>query len=367
MKKPSKFNRLLRTINGPFSLGRTPVFWLCLALVVGYLFAYPKIATRYDVINLTYFISWTFVAMGLSLIWGCGNILSFGQMAFVGIGGYAYGVIAINTIGATGNTVLALVGGVVIPFLVAALLGYFVFYGRVSGVYVSIMTLVFTLVLETFMEQTGGSQWRIGKAVLGGYNGMTNIPPITFGTPGASTALKGASLYYFAMILMVVIYLFLRFLVNSRYGVGLIATGSNPERTEVLGYDTRLIQLIAFAIAGGLAGLTGVLYVAWGHYITPSTMGLTNASLPVIWVAVGGRKSVLGSIIFAILLQYFTQFLAVTGSEYALIVLGALLLMIVMYMPEGVLPPIFRWLGGLGSKKNKSVVAGAEPRGGANA
>jgi branched-chain amino acid transport system permease protein len=207
----------------------------------------------------------------------------------------------------------------------------------------------------------------VGKALLGGYNGMTNIPSITFGSLGASKALNGASLYYFVATLMVVIYLSLRYLVNSRYGVGLIATGSNPERTEVLGYDTRFIQLLAFAIAGGLAGLTGVLYVAWGHYITPSTMSLTNASLPVIWVAVGGRKSILASIIFAILLQYFSQFLAVTGSEYALILLGALLLVVVMYMPEGVLPPIARWLGGLGSKRSKGISAGAEPRGGANA
>ena len=126
--------------------------------------------------------SWTFVAMGLSLIWGCGNILSFGQMAFVGIGGYVYGIIAINTLDAVGNTIPALLGGIIIPFLVAALLGYFVFYGRVSGVYVSIMTLVFTLVLETFMGQTAGDKWRVGKALLGGYNGMTNIPSINFGS-----------------------------------------------------------------------------------------------------------------------------------------------------------------------------------------
>lgn len=366
MKKVSRFSQLLKTINGPFSLGRSTVFWLVLALVIGYLFAFPRFASRYDVINLTYFMSWTFVAMGLSLIWGCGNILSFGQMAFVGIGGYAYGIIAINTIGAMGNTVLALIGGVVVPFLVAALLGYFVFYGRVSGVYVSIMTLVFTLVLETFMGQTAGDKWRVGKALLGGYNGMTNIPSITLGRPGASTALSGASLYYFVLTLMVLAYLMLRYLVNSKYGVGLIATGSNPERTEVLGYDIRLIQLLAFAIAGGLAGLTGVLYVAWGHYITPSTMGLTNAALPVIWVAVGGRKSILASIIFAILLQYFTQMLAVTGSEYALILLGAMLLVVVMYMPEGVLPPIARWLSGLGSRKGEEATATASPRGGAN-
>ena len=307
--------------------------------------------------------SWTFVAMGLSLIWGCGNILSFGQMAFVGIGGYVYGIIAINTLDAVGNTIPALLGGIIIPFLVAALLGYFVFYGRVSGVYVSIMTLVFTLVLETFMGQTAGDKWRVGKALLGGYNGMTNIPSINFG----STGLKGASLYYFVLTLMVVTYLLLRYLVNSKYGVGLVATGSNPDRTEVLGYNIRLIQLLAFAIAGGLAGLSGVLYVAWGHYITPSTMGLTNASLPVIWVAVGGRKSMLAAIISTIVLQYFTQYLAVTGSEFALIILGALLLIVVLYMPAGVIPTLANCIGKLGSKRRQEALSNSQSRRGVGA
>ncbi|NMB11713.1 MAG: ABC transporter permease [Firmicutes bacterium] len=362
MNRVSRFGEFLHTINGPFSIGRSRMFWVCLLLAAGYLYAFPHFASRYDVINLTYFMSWTFVAMGLSLIWGCGNILSFGQMAFVGIGGYIYGIIAINTIDAMGNTLLAFLGGMIVPFLVAALLGYFVFYGRVSGVYVSIMTLVFTLVLETFMGQTAGDKWRIGKALLGGYNGMTNIPSITFG----NMALKGASLYYFVLSLLIVTYLLLRYLVNSKYGVGLVATGSNPDRTEVLGYNIRLVQLLAFAIAGGLAGLTGVLYVAWGHYITPSTMGLTNAALPVIWVAVGGRKSILAAVISAVVLQYFTQFLAVTGSEFALILLGTMLLVVVLYMPDGVIPTLASWARRLGTRGRREAAANSQSRGGVN-
>ena len=160
MNKTSRFSNFLNTVNGPFSIGRSAVFWVAFLIVTGYLYFFPRFASRYDVINLTYFMSWTFVAMGLSLIWGCGNILSFGQMAFVGIGGYVYGIIAINTLDAVGNTIPALLGGIIIPFLVAALLGYFVFYGRVSGVYVSIMTLVFTWCWRPLWGQTAGDKWR---------------------------------------------------------------------------------------------------------------------------------------------------------------------------------------------------------------
>lgn len=339
--------RLGGLFNGPQSLGSSKFFWTCFLVSALLMYGLPLAASEYEVGNFTYFLINIFLALGLAVMWGCGNILSFGQMAFFGLGGYAYGVMAANLMEATRNTFLAAAGGVLVSAAGASVLGYFLFYGRVSGVYVTIITMVTTLIFETFMAQTAGPQWAIGKALLGGYNGMTGIPPLQFEAGGGLFVFQDAPLYHFTLSLLLAAYLGLRWLVNSPYGNSLVATGSSPLRTEMLGYDIRRIQLAAFALAGALAGVSGVLYVAWGRYITPSTMGLTTAALPVIWVALGGRKSLLGTMLAGVILQYFAQYLSASGSEHALILQGVLLMLVVMYIPEGVVPPLGRRLGRL--------------------
>lgn len=338
-------NSCLGRLNGPQSLGNSGFFWSCFGVGVLFMFFLPLFVDDYEIGNFTYFLSNIFLALGLALMWGCGNILSFGQMAFFGFAGYSYGVIAANLASYTQNTFISAVLAIVVTMLVAASLGYFMFYGRVSGVYVSIITLVSTLVFETFMAQTAGPKWAIGKALLGGYNGMTGIPSLQFGEGAGQVVFQDMPLYYLTLTLLLVVYLGLRILANSRFGNALVASGSSPMRTEMLGYDVRLIQLAVFSVAGGLAGISGTLYVAWGHYITPSTMGLTTAALPVIWVALGGRKSLLATILSAVFLQYFAQYLSASGSEHALVIQGAALMVAVMFVPEGLIPPIGRAIG----------------------
>lgn len=336
--------RLSNILNGQQTLGNSGFFWTVFCLAALAMFFLPQCISRYNVGNLTYFLINVFLALGVSMMWGCGDILSFGQMAYFGIAGYGYGIIALNlSDGAT--TVWAAAAAVVLSMAVAAVLGYFLFYGRVSGVYVTIITMVCTLVFETFMAQTSGPQWTIGRAPLGGYNGMTQIPPLRIAFGESAVLFRSYNLYYLVVALFIAVYLGMRWLVNSRYGNSLVATGSNPVRTEMLGYDIRRIQLIAFSLAGGLAGMSGVLYVSWGRTITPSTMGLTTAALPIVWVAFGGRKSLLATTISALLLQYFSQYLSKTGSELAFVIQGALLMIVVMYVPEGIIPPIGRFLG----------------------
>ncbi|MCD8138857.1 MAG: hypothetical protein LUE17_03600 [Planctomycetaceae bacterium] len=337
--------RFLRGFNGPQSLGSSGLFWTCFGVGVVAMVLLPAVASEYEVGNFTYFLTNIFLALGLSMMWGLGGILSFGQMAFFGLAGYSYGVIAANLAPVTDNTFIACLLAILVTMAGAALLGYFLFFGRVSGVYVSIITLVTTLIFETFMAQTAGPKWAIGKALLGGYNGMVGIPSLRFRWGGEMIEFFDIPLYYLVVVLLLATYLALRWLANSRYGNALVATGSNPVRTEMLGYDIRLVQLQVFTLAGGLAGLSGVLYVSWGHYITPSTMGLTTAALPMVWVAFGGRKSLLATMLAAIGLQYFAQYLSMTGSQQALVILGALLMLVVMFVPEGVIPPVGRAIG----------------------
>jgi ABC-type branched-subunit amino acid transport system permease subunit len=335
--------RTLRLINGEQEIGHSSGFWIATLAFVICLIALPKFVSGYALLNYSYILSTVFLALGLCLIWGFAGILSLGQSAFLGLGGYAYGIVAIN-LSQGGTTFLPLLVGLVIPTIFAAVLGYVMFYARVKGVYVAIMMLVVTLLFETFLDQTAGSQWHIGIAALGGNNGLGRFsgdihePPsltLGFGSWVVEFSGQSLSLYYLEVALLIVSYLGLRALVNSRFGLVLAAIREDPVRTEAFGYDIRALQLIVFCIGALLAALSGILYVSWGNFITPSIFGVTNNILPVIWVAVGGRKSLTAAVVSALMLAWLSQRLAIQG-EYAFVVMGALLVTVMMLLPEGI-------------------------------
>ena len=290
--------RMLRRLEGPQTMGRGPVFWGGFAAVVVAALVYPLFADGYDVGNNIYFLNWTFMALGLSLIWGYSGALTFGQTAFFGIAGYSYGILTINFGTAFGFGLISVLLAILIAALFAAILGYFLFFGRISGIFLGIVTLSVTLALERFMAQTAGPEWRVGSARLNGFNGMSGMPPLTIPWFGGEISLyPDIALYYVVLGLLAVVYLGLRILVNSRFGNVLVALRENPQRAEMLGYDIRKYQLGGFVIGSALAGLSGVLYTSWGQYITPSSMGLTAAALPIIWVAVGGRSDLTATLL----------------------------------------------------------------------
>ena len=144
-------------------------------------------------------------------------------------------------------------------------------------------------------------------------------------------------LYYVVLALLVLVYLALRILVNSSFGNVLVAIRENPARATMLGYDVRKYQLAAFVIGSSLAGLSGVLYTTWGQYITPSSMGITAAALPIVWVAGGGRSDLTATLLGTILLIGGFQALTVYGSQYALVAMGVLLVVTVLLAPEGLI------------------------------
>ena len=330
--------RMIRTLEGPQTLGRGRWFWSGFALVLLLAIAYPLVADGYTVGNTVYFFDWVFMALGLCLIWGYCGALSFGQTAFFGLSGYAYGVLTVDFGSAHGLTILALLFSVALSALFAAVLGYFMFFGRISGVFLGIVTLSVTLVLERFMSQTAGPEWHIGAARLNGYNGMNGMPPLTLPWFGTDLVLfPDVGLYYLVLALLVLTYLGLRILVNSRFGNVLVAIRENPERAEMLGYDIRRYQLIAFVIGSALSGLSGTLYTSWGQYITPSSMGLNAAALPIVWVAVSGRDDVTATLVGTLIVLAGFQALTIYGSQYALVVMGLLLVITVLAAPRGLI------------------------------
>jgi len=347
---------LLRRLEGPQTLGRGRGFWSLFALVLLGAIAFPLLTDGYTVGNTVYFFVWVFIALSLSLIWGYGGSLSFGQTAFFGIAGYGYGVLTINFGSAYGFTWLALLLAIAIAALFALLLGYFMFFGRIAGVFLGIVTLAVTLMLERFMAQTAGPEWHIGTARLNGFNGMSAMPPLTipwFDEPIVLFADVG--LYYVVLGMLVIVYLGLRILINSSFGNVIVAIRENPERAEMLGYDIRKYQLVTFVIGAALAGLSGVLYTVWGQYITPSSMGMTAAALPLIWVAVGGRSDLTTTVIGTLVVLAGFQALTIYGSQYALVFMGVLLVLTVLIAPNGLVLAVINWLTRLGTRRKQET------------
>ncbi|MGA2127213.1 MAG: ABC transporter permease [Xanthobacteraceae bacterium] len=330
--------RILRLLSGPEDIGGSGLFWTCFVAVVLLFLVYPRWLSDFEATNIAYYLLNLPMALGLSLLWGYCGVLSFGQVAYFGIAGYVYGVIAGNLVDNPAGPLLGGLGGLAASALVAAVFGYFVFYGRVQSWIVPILTLVLTLLLETFLGQTAGYQWRIGAVQLGGYNGMTGIPSFGFG----DHVVMGYEFDYYVLVVVLVIYLALRVFVNTRHGKALLAIREDPIRSELLGYDIRARQLVAFVLAAVLSGVSGLLYVQWGNYITPTQVGLLQASLPVIWVAVGGRESLLAVAISTYALNWLTYTMSSAGYQSALVIVGVLLVLVMLFFPDGIVVTIAR-------------------------
>ena len=334
-------DRLREPLEGPNTIGNSRGFWVGFVVALAIAVAYPLIVGSYQAGNTALFLLYGILALSLSLVWGYTGVLSFGQVVFFGFAGYTFGIVSLN-LGSTLGTMLAIPIAVVIATLAAFVLGYFMFYGRVTGVFVAIITLVSTIVMQTFMAQTAGSEWSIGDVALGGFNGMPGIPNIALGTESASLAFSGELFYWLVLVFLVCSYLGLRVLTNGRFGYAMVGVREDEDRIEMLGYDVRRVKLTVFTIGGALAGLSGVLYASWGNYIDPTVFSLTFATFPVVWVTVGGRESLLGAVLATVGIEWFRQQLSITGSEYALVVVGLLLLVVVLMLPEGIVPFIHR-------------------------
>lgn len=307
-----------------------------------FLFFYPLFVTPYKVLNISYFLAMVFLTLSVSLIWGYSGIFSFGQALFFGAGGYFYAIFTMNS-GVSTMTPVGLILGVLIGGIVAGLIGYMMFYGGINDVFVGLITLCLTVGFETFMAQTAGSQWKIGDVGLGGYNGINGIPTISFGT----FVLTGVNYYYFIVALLLVVYVGLRLFAKSKFGYTAIAIRENRDRTKLLGYNVPRFQTGIFAVGGALASLSGILYATWGGYMTPSVIGLSAATLPVVLAAAGGRKNLTASMIFTIFYYWFSQSLSASGNEYALIILGVVLILVILFVPEGIIVALFKFADNL--------------------
>ena len=299
-----------------------------------FIIAMPYIENAYKVDNFTNFMILMILVLSVVLIWGFTGIFSFGQAAFYGIGAYTYGIISLASEDQN-LTILGLVMAILVSGLFATIIGWFIFYGHISNVFTGIITMCITMALQMVLAQT--SNTKIMGVTLGGSNGLRGIPAIQIG----DIKLTSYTLFYVIAIVLFLIYLFFRHMQHNKLGYTMFGVRESYIRSELFGYDTAKIQMIVFGVGGALAGFAGALFAGWSGYIVPDAMDLSASTIVVVIVAIAGKKNVTGAIVMTAIYEWLSQYLAKQGSQYSQVIIGLILIVVIVFLPEGVFPNIF--------------------------
>lgn len=319
------------------------------------------------------YLSLAILALGMDLIWGYTGILSLGQAIFFGVGAYAVGMCMMlegSGKGVYGEPVpdfmiwnqvyqlplfwkpfksfpIAVLGAVLLPALLAAVIGFLTFRRRVRGTYFAILTQAIAFAVWLLVNRN--------EMKLGGTNGLTDFKSLlgfSLGRPATQRAL-----YTITALVLLGSLVACRWLVRSKAGLVLQAIRDNERRLEFLGYDVEVYKIFVFAVSGALAGLAGLLYAPQVGIITPSQIGVLPSLEIVIWVAFGGKGTLWGALVGAVSINWLRSVLTATYPRVWPIILGALFVGVIMLFPDGLM--------GLGARLQRligrrPVLAGAE-------
>ena len=299
------------------------------------------------------YLCYAILALALDLVWGYCGILSLGHGAFFALGGYAMGMYLMRQIGPRGvyaNPILpdfmvflnykelpwywlgfdmfwfAMLMVLLVPGLLAFVFGWFAFRSRVTGVYLSIITqaMTFALLLAFFRNDFG----------FGGNNGLTDFKDILGFNIQADTT--RATLFALSAIALALCVLICSGIVNSKLGKVMVAVRDAESRTRFLGWRPENVKLFAFTVSAVMAGVAGALYVPQVGIINPGEFAPENSIEAVIWVAVGGRGTLIGPIIGAVLVNMGKSYFTGALPDYWLFALGGLFIVVTLFLPKGI-------------------------------
>jgi urea transport system permease protein len=303
-------------------------FFILLGLI-----CFPLLKDAYFLSQLTLFLVYGLFAMSLSLIWGYGGILCFGHAIFFGIGAY---IMALSTkgmlMGLSGiftSTLFSLLLAVFATAIFAAILGYFLFTGQLSGPYFGIVTLAVAVIAERI-----ATKW----SYIGGFNGLTGIPAISI---GGYSITNPVILFYFILGISLTLYLICTFIVNSHFGTVISAIRDNENRVEFFGYNIVTFKILIFTISGAIAGLAGALFAVVAEFVSPTIMGFGLSTEVLIWVALGGREILLASFLGAIVVRSVESLFSDALGHYWILALGIFFVICVMFFPRGLFGQLF--------------------------
>jgi urea transport system permease protein len=323
------------------------------------------------------YVCYAILALAIDLIWGYCGILSLGHGAFFALGGYAMGMYLmrqIGTRGVYGNPILpdfmvflnwqklpwywygfdmfwfAALMVLVVPGLLAFCFGWLAFRSRVTGVYLSIITqaMTYALLLAFFRNDFG----------FGGNNGLTDFKDIL----GFNVQAEGtrAALFALSCVALILSFLICRSVVSSKLGKVLIAIRDAESRSRFLGYRVESYKLFVFTLSACMAGVAGALYVPQVGIINPSEFAPGNSIEAVIWVAVGGRGTLVGAALGAVVVNYAkTFFTSGMLAPYWLFMLGALFILVTLLLPKGIVGSVSAWWESSKERRASAAMASA--------
>lgn len=301
-----------------------------LLLLIAASMAVPFVADTYVTSSVRDALIFSLLAIALDFLWGKAGILSFGHAAFFGAG--AYGVAVISTRIGLDPAIAAWAGlliGIAIAALVSILVGYFLIFGKVRGPYFTIVTLALAAITDHII--VGWSQ------VTGGNAGLLGVLPLYFPTANGVAPLAPLAQYWFVLGVVVAVAGFIWWLCNGRYGALLAAIQDNEQRAQALGHDTSLHLLMVFVASALIAALGGGLYAATVGFVAPDIAGLILSTQVIVWVAIGGRGTLIGPIIATIIVIWLEQKVSSIDTKLWPLAIGGLFILSVFVFPDGML------------------------------
>lgn len=310
---------------------------------------FPLFNSPYRIDIMAKCVSLVIFALSIDLLWGYTGILSLGQAVYFGLGAYIASVSSNVSVGIPNymatygitevpllfrpltNPVAGVLLAILIPAILAFLVGKLLLSGAVKGVFISLITMAIANVVQLSINNS--------QKYMGGSNGISNISrPKLFGT-----VLSIEQNYYFIVLLVLAVFALCSFLTKSKFGKVLNAVKINESRMEFIGYNVIDYKVFIYVISSALAALSGILYAKTCGMISPSVTGIEMSTLAVIWVAVGGRGNLTGAIAGCLILNWLERFMAnILGDSWKLIV-GVILLAIVFFLPDGIIGTLSKW------------------------
>jgi urea transport system permease protein len=308
----------------------------------------PMYLSEFRVSLLGKYLSYAILAIGLDLIWGYTGILSLGHGVYFGLGAYCMAM-HLKLIASKGelpdfmswsgvdklpwfwapfhSALAAFLLAIIVPMIVAGLLGYLTFRNRIKGAFFSILSQALVIITVTlFVGQQG---------YTGGTNGLTNFS--SFLGMQIGSHVSKLMLYYVTIGFLIIVFLIAVWLTASRFGKILIAIRDGENRVRFTGYNPVTFKVFIYAASAGLAGLAGVLFVLQEGIISPAQMGIVPSIEMVLWVAIGGRGTIYGAVLGAILTNAAKTSLSEAFPSVWPIFLGALFIIIVLFFPKGII------------------------------
>ncbi len=319
--------------------------WIAYGMFV-LLFAIPLFSSLYNQLVFGKFISYMIFALSLDILWGYAGLMNLGFALFFGLGGYVLGISLSCQNGLPAfmefgglkeipllylplkNIPFAVFMGLLIPSLVALLLGVFIFYSKIKGVFYNLITLalvaLFELLLATKQMYTGGSS---------GINGIGGgLDKITIG--GSPISVTGW--YYIGFAGLIIVYILCRFITKARFGSVIKSVRDNEARLQFLGYNPATFKIAVFTIAAFFAGFAGMVYLPMTSFISIESAGIGFSTTILVWLAVGGRGNLTGAMAGALLVSFLQSKLSESFGNMWQLVLGVVLILIVYFLPKGI-------------------------------